>query len=366
MNYNWQHPSWPNFEYTLENAETLLYDYGKKVGRTVGILKGLDDELAKEAMLDRMVNEALFTSQIEGEHFNESDLRSSINSTLYNTLPTSEIHDERAFGVSKLVSFLHQNYQKDLNQETLFLWHKTLFEHSSYNLQKGKWRESPEPVRIISNHMGRMHISFEAPPATDIPLRMTRFLEWFNVESKTLPGPIRAALAHLYFESIHPFIDGNGRIGRAICEIALAQDMGYPCMIGLSKAIQKSQKVYYNELSKASSYTLSVSSWVNYFMKTLTEALIEAETDIHFVFKKSQFWKRHQNSINTRQDKVLKRMLSEGKAGLKDGITAQKYVTIAHCSKATATRDLKELLDLKALKKHDSGGRSTAYDVNLQ
>lgn len=367
MRYNWEHPNWPNFEYLREHLEPKLYAYAKDAGRIVGILKGLDVELASSATVDRMVDEALSTSRIEGEYFTEHDIRSSIHKYLHPETPGEHIYDAKALGIAKLMTVLHSTYNKDLSEATLFAWHSILFEHKSYAyLNRGAWRNTSEPMQIVSGPIGNEKVYFEAPPSNRLPEEMSRFIQWFNLErTKLLPGPIRAGIAHLYFESIHPFEDGNGRIGRAISELVLSQDMGCPCAFSLSKAIQQTQKKYYSMLAANSSYTLDITEWLNYFMDVVICALEESKADIEFVLLKAAFWRRYEDKVNTRQDRVVKRMFQEGRSGFKGGVNARKYMQIAGCSKATATRDLNDLLKLGALSKLEFGGRSTAYEVFL-
>lgn len=368
MRYNWEHPSWPDFEYLRERLEPKLYAYAKDAGRIVGILKGLDKDIASSATVDRMVDEALSTSRIEGEHFTEHDIRSSIHKYLHPEIPGEPIYDAKALGAAKLMTVLHSTYNKDLSEAQLFEWHSILFEHKSYSyLNRGAWRNTPEPMQIVSGPIGNEKVYFEAPPSNRVPEEMSRFIQWFNSDrTKLLPGPIRAGIAHLYFESIHPFEDGNGRIGRAISELALSQDMMYPCVFSLSKAIQQTQKQYYALLAECSSYTLDITEWLSYFMDVVIRALKESERDIEFVLLKAAFWRDYEDKLNTRQSRVVKRMFQEGRSGFTGGINARKYMQIGDCSKATATRDLNDLLKLGALRKLEFGGRSTAYEISFK
>lgn len=367
MQYNWEHPNWPQFEYSLDHLQPKLYQYAKDVGRITGILKALDTELSDSAILQRMVDEALYTSRIEGETFHETDIRSSIQNYLHPEIPQLKVGDARAIGVARLMTYLYKTYPNDLSEAMLLEWHAILFEHRSYAyLQRGCWRQNPEPMQIVSGPIGREKVYFEAPPAHTIPEEMRRFIQWFNSsQTKMLPGPIRAGIAHLYFESIHPFEDGNGRIGRAISELALSQDMQYPCVFSLSKAIQHTHKQYYEKLAAASSYTLNATEWLTYFVEIVIRALQASEEDISFILKKARFWKKYEDLLNSRQVKVIQRILQEGRVGFKGGINARKYMKLTECSKATATRDLSSLLEMGALVKMEFGGRSTAYDVVL-
>lgn len=366
--YNWQHANWPHFEYSTEHLTDSLYTYAKNTGRLVGILKGLDSNLTKEVVLDRMVEEALSTSKIEGEHFNPDDIRSSIRNYLKIDAIPHKVQDARALGVAKLMGLLHEHYDADLSETRLLEWHEVLFEHRTYhNLERGCWRSNPEPMQIVSGPIGHEKVYFEAPPSARVPKEMSAFVEWFNdPTTKQLAGPVRAAIAHLYFESIHPFEDGNGRIGRAISELALSQDMQYPCVLSISKAIQTAQKEYYAQLSTSSGYTLQITDWITYFTKMLLKAQHSAELDIQFVLKKARFWREYGDRLNPRQITVVQRMLKEGRKGFEGGMSAKKYEGLTGCSKATATRDLTELLDMKCFVRSQLGGRSTSYELNLE
>jgi Fic family protein len=250
----------------------------------------------------------------------------------------------------------------------LFSWHETLMQGSK-GIKKGVWRSHEEPMQVISGPIGKEKIHFEAPPSKQVPKEMKAFIKWFN---DTAPNgkneidkpPLRSALAHVYFESIHPFEDGNGRIGRAISEKALSQGVGRPILLSLSAAIQEKRNAYYDALN-AAQHTNDTTGWVEYFTQTCLEAQIQAEEKISFTLKKTKLFDHFKDQMNERQLRVVRRMLEEGPAGFKGGMSAKKYITIAKTSKATATRDLQELAALNVLKQ-EGGGRSTRYIVNIE
>ena len=231
-------------------------------------------------------------------------------------------------------------------------------------LEVGKWRTSAEPMQIVSGAIGKTQIHYEAPPSRQVPAKMKRYLEWFN-GSKNLKGAVRAGVAHLYFECIHPFSDGNGRVGRAISETALSQEIGHPALLSLSTTIQNRQQDYYDALSRSSRGSLDITGWLVWFTDLVLDSQREAKAQISYVLSKAQFWDTHVDRLNERQNKILGRMFREGPEGFKGGMSAQKYSKITKCSKATATRDLAELLKMGAFKKLDDGGRSTRYDIQL-
>ena len=237
-------------------------------------------------------------------------------------------------------------------------------------IKKGEWRNHKEPMQIISGPLGKQKVHYEAPPSDRVPKEMKRFITWFN---ETGPGgkneikktPVRSAIAHLYFESVHPFEDGNGRIGRAIAEKVISQGIGRPVLISLSRTIEANKKGYYNALEKAQRSN-EITEWINYFVKTIVTAQTETEVQIDFTLRKAKLFDRVKDQLSDRQLKVIKRMLEKGPDSFQGGMTARKYVSLTKISKATATRDMQDLLEKTVFKLVEgSGGRSTRYEVNL-
>lgn len=214
------------------------------------------------------------------------------------------------------------------------------------------------------------YVGFEAPASKAVPEEMERFIMWFNRSAPgqpeaIVPGPVRAAVAHLYFESIHPFEDGNGRIGRALAEKALSQNLSRPVLLSLSQEIDAKKKQYYEALKQAQGSN-EITPWVGYFVQTIMEAQLAAEKQIEFTLAKAKFFDHYKSVMNERQQKVVARMLKEGPDGFKGGINASKYMRISHCSKATATRDLSELREKGILQQQNAGGRSTSYAITIK
>lgn len=238
------------------------------------------------------------------------------------------------------------------------------------DIRVGTWRAHEEPMQVVSGAMGREKVHFEAPPSATVPDEMARFIQWFNESAPGGPkeikkATVRSAIAHLYFETIHPFEDGNGRIGRAIAEKALSQGIGRPVLLSLSRTIESNKKRYYDALSQGQQSN-EISAWINYFVKTVLAAHTEAEEQIEFTLKKTRYFDRFKDKLSERQLKVIKRMLDEGPKEFQGGINASKYGSITKVSKATATRDLQNLLQIGALTLlGEAGGRSTKYQVNL-
>lgn len=369
MRYNWQQKDWPNFTYTLQGIEDELLMFAEKVGKVSGILNALPEDTQMEAIVEMMVSEAIKTSEIEGEYLSRKDVLSSIRKNLGLVNSPEYIQDKKAEGIGTLMIDVRNTYKDELTKEKLFAWHKMLMPESK-DIEVGQWRTHEEPMQVISGAMGKQKVHYEAPPSKRVPQEMELFITWFN---ETGPGgakeirkaPVRSAIAHLYFETIHPFEDGNGRIGRAIAEKALAQGTGRPVLMSLSRTIEANKKAYYNALEKSQGSN-EITGWIDYFVKTILSAQNEAEEQIDFTLKKVKFFDRFKEKLNERQLKVIKRMLDEGPKGFAGGMNASKYVSIAKISKATATRDLQALLEIGAfIPFGEGGGRSTKYKVNL-
>ncbi len=363
MKYNWQQKDWPNFQYQTTDIEDNLFDFAQRTGRISGVLEGLSKTEQTEAMINLMVSEAIKTSEIEGEYLSRKDVMSSIrrNLGLNPELPVSK--DKRVEGVTELMLAIRKHFKAPLTKKMLFDWH-TMLMKGSKGIQIGQWRSHEEPMQIVAGAIGREVVHFEAPPSNSVSSEMLKFIGWFNESQQRIKKPIiRSVIAHLYFETIHPFEDGNGRIGRAVAEKALSQSIGRPVLFSLSKSIESNKNKYYDAL-KAAQRSNEITDWINYFVRTVLDAQIDAEQEIEFTLKKTKFFDEHKNELNERQQKVVRRMLKGGHQGFEGGMNARKYVSIATTSKATATRDLQDLV-AKGVFKPIGGGRSTRYEVNL-
>lgn len=319
-----------------------------------------------ETSIEIMVIEAIKTSAIEGELLSRKDVMSSIRKNLgIEAGPPSG--DKHAQGAAALMIAVRNNYDAAISEDILFEWHRMIMTGHRY-IAAGQWRTHAEPMQVVSGATGNERVHFEAPPSVQVPEEMTRFIAWFN---DTAPGgkaeirkaPVRSAIAHLYFESIHPFEDGNGRIGRALSEKALSQGLGRPALVSLSRVIEAKRKEYYDAL-KEGQESNEITPWVTWFVHMVLEAQIQAEEQIDFALKKTKLFDRFRNQLNERQLQILRRMLDEGPDGFEGGMSAKKYMTITGASKATATRDLQDLAD-KGIFVPTGGGRSTHYKVNL-
>lgn len=368
MTYNWQQKDWPEFRYSLQEIEDVLFAFAEETGHISGILKGMPEEVQTETMVNIMVSEAIKTSEIEGEYLNRPDVISSIRNNLGLNKNQEKIKDKKAGGAGELMVAVRDNFSSPLTEQDLFSWHKMLMIESS-KIKVGMWRTHQEPMQVVSGAMGKEKVHFEAPPSSLVPIEMERFIKWFN---DTAPGgekeikksPVRSAIAHLYFETIHPFEDGNGRIGRAIAEKALSQTIGRPVMLSLSQTIESNKKLYYAALEEAQSSN-EITGWINYFVDIVFKAQRQAKIVIDLTLAKTKFFDRFKSELNQRQLRAVKRMLEAEPKGFEGGMTTKKYISITKASKATATRDLQELVDLKILIVQ-GGGRSTHYSINLK
>lgn len=366
MRYIWQRKEWPNFIWDRDIVDQNAYAYALEASNLVGVVRHLSEADKTDALIDLMVSEAVKTSQIEGENFDRADVRSSIRNQLGLNKTPETVRDPKANGVAALMISVRDHFADRLTEERLCQWQDQIIvgRYERSKLDVGQWRTNPEPMQIVSGAIGKEKIHYEAPPSSQVPTEMGRFLTWFN-DSQKLRGAVRAGVAHLYFECIHPFSDGNGRVGRAISEIALSQELGHPALLSLSTTIHGRRKEYYDALSHASSGDLDITEWLIWFTGLVLDSQKQAKEQIDFVLSKARFWDRYADKFNERQAKILNRMLREGLEGFKGGMNAQKYMKMTGCSKATATRDLTELMKMEAFKKLEGGGRSTHYDVHL-
>ena len=365
MAYNWQQKNWKKFQYDSTLFEQMAMEFLEISGQSFGYLKSLSEINQEESIITILVKEAIKTSEIEGEFISRADVISSIKRNLGYNIP--KVRDKRSEGIATLLVKSRENFKEKLSEETLFDWHKLLMQGSPI-FEIGQWRTHAEPMQVISGAMGKERVHFEAPPSGKVNIEMQSFFEWFNESVLEGKNPIinpliRAAIAHLYFESIHPFEDGNGRIGRIIAEKSLAQSIKRPILMSISTAIESNKKAYYEALEKAQRSN-EINDWIEYFGKTILEAQKDFIKSIEFLLQKTAFYDHNKTFLNDTQLKVINRMLEEGMNGFEGGLNARKYQAISQVSKATATRHLQDLVE-KGVVSVEGGGRSTNYQVNL-
>lgn len=366
MQYNWQRKDWPNFSFSQNKFDSILSKIAEELGYLNGMTSVLTKKIQDEGVINVLVEEAIHTSAIEGENLNRPDVRSSVVKNLGLDHQNTNLKNEQAKNIGALQVNLRKDYHKKLTVTSIYSWHHLLFDHQK-KIKPGKWRTGPDPMQIVSGVIGKEKIHFEAPPSEKVADEMEKFITWFNSSAPSGKdeinnGTIRAAIAHLYFESIHPFEDGNGRIGRCIAEKAFFQTTGRPVLTSFSTAIDKNKKAYYRELQNAQSIN-DIDSWLDYFTKLTLQALGNTKELVEFILKKSKFIDANKNILNSRQLKVILKML-RSHDGFEGGITAKKYIAITKTSKATATRDLLQLAENKLLTQIGAG-RSVHYNINL-
>ncbi|MEY4969021.1 MAG: hypothetical protein RLZZ261_792 [Bacteroidota bacterium] len=366
MMYLWQRPDWPNFRVNTRSLEAELIAYERTAGRLLGGIQALPGAAQEEALVDVLTDEAMHTSEIEGELLRRGDVASSIQRNL-GLVDSAPVGDRRARGVAEALVVLRASYLEDLDAATMHQWHSVLMAHDP-NVTLGCWRSHPEPMQIVSGPLGRRRVHFEAPPSAEIPREMQRFIDWFNRTGPNgrdwIPSaPVRAALVHLYFETLHPYEDGNGRIGRMLAEKALVQTTGFAQPLSLSSSLECHRSEYYRQLELAQR-SPSRLEWVRYFVEVVRSAQLRGHDTLDFTVKKLRFYSTFGHLFNSAHEKVIARMFAAGPEGFKGGMSAAKYVSLARVSKATATRHLQELAEMGALIR-TGHGRSTRYLLHL-
>jgi Fic family protein len=366
MKWNWEQPEWPNFKYDESALTTLESRFLTSSGVLLGSYKHLNEGEKTALKIELMSEEALKTSEIEGEYLNRDSLQSSIRHqfglpTEHGRIPPAEQ------GVAEMTVNVYETWDKALSNMVLLKWHSMLVQGRQDLADIGRYRTSSDPMQVVSGHVGKRTVHFEAPPSDRVRPEMDGFIKWFNQTAPNGEQPLsalsRSGIAHLYFVSIHPFEDGNGRIARAVSEKALSQNLGQPTLIALARTIEARRKDYYAALERANR-KLEITEWLHYFMQTVLEAQAYTIRCVEFLIEKSRFFERLAGRLNPRQQKVLSRMFAEGLEGFKGGLSADNYIRIAKTSASTATRDLKDLVEKGALTR--SGElKHTRYHLNL-
>jgi Fic family protein len=366
MTWNWQQENWPNFIYDREVLAPNETQFIHEAGMVHGAIKHLTEGDKSQLTIDLISNEAVTTSEIEGEILNRDSVHSSIRlnfglDTDNRKVPLAEQ------GIAALMSDLYQHSGTTLSVEQLFNWHTMLMRGRKDLPTIGAYRTTQNPMQVVSGPMATPKVHFEAPPSHRVPIEMSQFLRWFNHTTPDGPQPLpaltRAGIAHLYFESIHPFEDGNGRIGRALSEKALSQSVGRPTLIALSQTICRNRRAYYTALED-NNKDLDITDWLLYFTRAVLEAQRYTQRLIDFLIAKTRLYDRLRGKLNERQDKALARMFRDGLDGFKGGLSAENYLKITSTSRATATRDLQSLIELGVLRKTGEL-KHTRYWLNI-
>lgn len=363
--YIWQHADWPNMTVDMQALAGLVAETNLLRGQLMGRVSMFGFEEQNTSMLETMTSEIVHSSKIEGQTLSADNVRSSLATQLglkYDGLPQTDHYIE---GVVQVMLDATHNFSRPLCFERMFGWHHALFPNGysgMYKISVGKWREGKEAMQVVSGAMGKERVQYEAPPSEEVPRMMSDLLEWIESDYTKTDPLIKAAIAHLWFVTIHPFDDGNGRICRTITEMLLSRaDQTGERYYSLSSQILQNHKAYYDNLEHAQKGGMDVTEWVAWFLSTLKDAINASLTKTENVVRKRQFWNRHeQTPFNERQRKMLNRLFD----GFEGKLNSSKWYKICHCSQDTATRDLNDLVNKGVLRKTDDGGRNTNYELN--
>jgi len=365
--WNWQQDDWPNFTYDKEKIAQLEREYIQEAGISYGIMHSLPAAEQTQLAVELISDEALNTSEIEGEIFNRDSLQSSI----MREFGLAEIIREARttpgeLGIAKMMKELYADYQHSLSHEMLFSWHDNLM-LGNPKIKAGKYRTYKEDMQVVSGRIDKPKIHFVAPPSSRILQEMNQFIDWFN---RTAPGSktplqplIRAGIAHFHFVTTHPFEDGNGRIGRALVTKVLSQSNKSPILTAVSCTINQDKKQYYKSLN-AQNKSNEITPYLTYFSKAILESQRAMVEKLDFLIAKTKFFDAYKRNINDRQKKAILRIFQEGPKGFDGGLSAKNYIAITKAPKATATRDLTDLVK-KGILIRTGKLKSTRYELNL-
>lgn len=355
-------PEWPRFYWDLDRLAEPLAAVRHRQGRLIGHMEALGFSTRQEAVLRTLTADVLKTSEIEGESLDAAQVRSSIARRLGVDIGALTPADRKVEGIVEMMLDATLHFGEPLTAERLFAWHRLLFpDEGGSRIRVGAWRDDRDgPMQVVSGPIGRERVHFRAPPARDLDRHTQAFLEWFDADAD-MDFVLEAALAHLWFVTIHPFDDGNGRIARAIADMSLARSEDSPQRFySMSAQIRLERSVYYEILERTQKGTLDITPWMDWFLGCLGRAIDGAQTALGAVFAKARFWDSIAGvAINERQRLVLNRLLD----GLEGKLTTSKYAKLAKCSQDTALRDVLLLVEHGILVRGPEGGRSTSYGL---
>ena len=366
MNWNWEKPDWPNFTYDSTALMPLEKRFLLQSGEFICAFKHVGTDDQDTLKIELIGDEAVKTSEIEGEILNRDSVQSSLRHQFGLGAERPGITPAER-GTAQMMVDLYRRFAGALTHNTMFDWHRMLLSGDTSIQVIGGYRRRPDAMQVVSGPVHKPKVHFEAPPSSRVPNEMKQFVTWFNDTApggKTPLSPLtRAGIAHLYFVCVHPFEDGNGRIGRALAEKSLAQNLGQPSLIALAHTIERKRKDYYGSLEFNNKDT-EITSWLEYFANTVLEAQSNTIKRVDYYVAKAKFYQKHRGSLNERQEKVIERIFREGIDGFKGGLSAENYISITGTSRATATRDLQDMIEKGAL---TSTGelRHTRYHLSL-
>jgi len=362
--YIWEKQGWPTLTWDNSALARLLAQVSREQGRLLGKMEGLGFELQGEAHLQTLTEDVVKSSEIEGETLERDQVRSSIARRLGMDAGGLIPSDRHVEGAVEMMLDATGNHAALLTEDRLFGWHAALFPTGRSGMHKirvGQWRDGSDgAMQVVSGPIGRQKVHYEAPPADRLPDEMTKFLNWFEAPGDIDPLLI-AGLAHMWFVILHPFDDGNGRIARAIADMALARSEGSAQRFySMSAQICIERKGYYDTLGRTQKSDLDITAWQDWFLNCLGRAIDGAQDTLAAVMEKARFWEQYaKEPLNARQIKVLNRLMD----GFEGKLTTSKWAKLAKCSQDTAYRDILDLIDRGALQKDPGGGRSTSYSV---
>jgi Fic family protein len=366
MIWNWERPGWPQFTYDSEHLERLERQFLLRSGEFIGAFKHVGADDREMLKIELLSDEALKTSEIEGEVLDRESVQSSLRVQFGIGIEGRRVTPAER-GIAQMMADLYRTFADPLTHQTMFTWHNMLVSEQSHVHVVGAYRTHPEPMQVVSGKLHDRKVHFEAPPSGIMEPEMAAFISWFNETApsgkQALPALARAGIAHLYFVSIHPFEDGNGRIGRAVAEKSLAQSLGHPSLIALAYTIERARNTYYAMLERSNKNT-EITEWLLYFGATIIEAQRNTTKRVDFYIAKAKLYESLRGRLNERQEKVITRMFQEGIDGFRGGLSAENYISITGASRATATRDLQDLVVKGALTKTGEL-RHTRYHLRL-
>ncbi len=366
MRYIYQNENWPSFTWNTTALQLLLGEVRYKQGKLMGKMEAMGFALQQQALLATLTVDILKSSEIEGEILNTDQVRSSIARRLGMNIAGLLPSDRNVDGVVEMMLDATQNFAKPLVKDRLYGWHNCLFptgRSGMYKINIGQWRTDDNgPMQVVSGGFGREKIHFQAPDAILLEKEMIQFLDWFSNEN-TLDPVLKAGIAHLWFITLHPFDDGNGRIARAITDMQLCKaDGSSKRFYSMSAQILLQRNEYYTILEQTQKGNLDITKWLQWFFENLLDALNATNSTLEQVLSKASFWEKHNNiSLNERQKLLLNKMLD----GFEGKLTTTKWAKITKCSPDTALRDIQDLISKEILMKDDKGGRSTSYTITL-
>lgn len=366
MTWNWQQTDWPHFTFEASAVEPLERQFLLRAGEFIGAFKHIGESDRDRLKIELIGDEALKTSAIEGEILNRDSVQSSLLEQFGLAAGQRRVPPAER-GIAEMMVHLYRSFADPMTHETMFTWHEMVMRRRWGIQVVGGYRTQAGTMQVVSGGLHDQMVHFEAPPSGRVRDEMDVFVAWFNESRPTgrspLPALTRASIAHLYFVSIHPFEDGNGRVARALSEKSLAQNLGQPSLIALAYTIERGRQAYYAALERNNKAN-EITDWLTYFSDTVVQAQRITIKRVGFYIAKAKLYARLRGQLNRRQEKVIARMFSEGVDGFPGGLSAENYINITWASRATATRDLQDLVAKEALTRTGEL-RHTRYHLNI-